>query len=60
MMDIPKYNDWIINQSDISDPIDAIISKFVDHPSILNINKTFIKSTFNFKLSDLDEIKKRY
>ena len=26
MMDIPKNNDWIINRSDISDPIDTIIS----------------------------------
>ena len=58
VMDIPKNNDWIINQNDISDPIDAIISKFLDHPSILNINKTINKSVFNFKLSDLDEIKK--
>ena len=28
-------------------------------PSIRNINKTINKSTFNFKLSDLDEIKQR-
>ena len=55
-MKIPKNNDWIINQSDISDLIDAIISKFLDHSSIRNINITI--NTFNFKLSDLDEIKK--
>ena len=58
MMYIPKNNDWITNQSDISDPINAIISKFLDHPNILHINKTNEKSTFNFKLSDLVEIKK--
>ena len=40
MMDIPPKNNQIIN---ISDPIDAIISKFSDHPSILNINKTIKK-----------------
>ena len=56
-MDIPQNNDRILNQSNISDPVDAIMSKFSDHPSILYINKTIEKSSFNFKLCDLDEIK---
>ena len=42
-MNIPKNNDRTINQNGISNPIDAIISKIADHPSILNTNKTIKK-----------------
>ena len=53
---IPQIDHFLTDFSNINDPIERIIRKFSKHPSILKINETIRKSTFNFQYSDLNEI----
>ena len=53
---IPQTEDYLVDQSNITDPINGIITKYSNHPSVLKIHETVRKSTFTFQLSDLEEI----
>ena len=56
LLGIPQVNDYLIDHKYILDPIEAIISIYSIHPSVLNINIAIRKSTFNFKLCSLEDI----
>ena len=56
LLGIPQVNDYLIDHEYILDPIEAIIRKYSIHPSVLNINIAMRKSTFNFKLCNLEDI----
>ena len=56
LLGIPQFNNYLIDHKYILDPIEAIIRKYSIHPSVLNINITIRKSTFNFKLCNLEDI----
>ena len=58
LLGIPEANDYLIDYKYILDPIEAIIRKYSIHPSVLNINIAIRKSTFNFKLCNLEDIQK--
>ena len=50
-------NEFIVNKVEvISNPIDDIIKKFSDHPSIKDINNNVIPGTFNFMEITKDDI----
>ena len=54
--DIPKeYMTEVVHSID---PIETIISKYSNHPSILSINKNVKKGTFSFTTVGQDDIKK--
>ena len=47
------------NVAKLDDPIDSIIEKFKDHPSVLNINqKAFTPNTFSFRSVSEDDVGK--
>ena len=51
-------NEYISKKSTVSnDPIDTIISKYSNHPSIKLINDNVIKGKFSFNLASLDDVK---
>ena len=52
---IPQIDDHLIDSVNIRDPTEAIITKYSNHPSILKINKTVTKGTFNFQSTDIEE-----
>ena len=56
LLGIPQVNDYLIDNNYILDPIAAIIRKYSNHPSVPNINIGIKKSTFNFKLCNLEDI----
>ena len=43
---IPQTDGHLIDSVNIRDPIEAIIKKYSNHPSILKINETVTKGTF--------------
>ena len=53
---IPQINDHLIDVSEISDPIDKIVKKFSQHPSIIRINKNVQKGELKFCEVDLSEV----
>ena len=56
LLGIPQVNDYLIDHKYILGPIEAIIRKYSVHPSVLIINIAIRKSTFNFKLCNLEDI----
>ena len=56
LLGIHQVNDYLIDHKYILCPIEAIIRKYSIHPSVLNINIAIRKSTFNFKLCNLEDI----
>ena len=56
-LDISIPNEYITVSSNISDPIENIILKYANHPSIISINSNIIKSTFSFSVVNVDDIK---
>ena len=57
---IPQIDGHLIDSINIRDPIEAIIKKYSNHPSILKINKTVTKGTFNFQSTDIKEIRNKF
>ena len=55
--DISILNEYITFSSNISDPIENIILKYANHPSIISINSNITKSTFSFSVVNIDDIK---
>ena len=56
-LDISIPNEYITVSSNISDPIENIILKYANHPSIISINSNITKSTFSFSVVNVDDIK---
>ena len=54
---IPQIDGHLVDPGNIRDPIEAIIKKYSNHPSILKINEIVTKGTFNFQLTDFEEIR---
>ena len=54
---IPQIDDHLIDSVNIRDRNEAIIKKYSNHPSILKINETVEKGTFNFQSTDIEEIR---
>ena len=50
--------EYTMNVVHSSDPIDVIISKYSNHPSILSINQNVRKGTFSFSPVEYDDISK--
>ena len=53
-------NSFLLNRSaeEIEDPIDRLITKFENHPSILKIKEMVCKEEFSFNLVDLADVEK--
>ena len=56
-LDISIPNEYITVSSNISDPIENIILKYANHPSIASINSNITKFTFSFSVVNVNDIK---
>ena len=55
-LDIRIPSEYTTDSSDEIDPIDSIIKKYSNHPSIININNNIDKSTFSFSQVQVNDI----
>ena len=55
-LDISIPNEHITISSNMSDPIENIILKYANHPSIISINSNITKSTCSFSVVNVDDI----
>ena len=50
--------EFITDTTDISDPIEAIVARYSNHPSIISIKNSIKKSSFSFTEVELNDMKK--